>query len=121
MKIAHPTRTFLDSAQLLLGAALIASPWFAGYLDERYGAYNAWAAGAAVVLMTLAMLLAHWRWLPWAVGAVALWTVAAPWVLQFQAATSAVWSHVGIGVALLIAALADLAAARATPKTKQAA
>lgn len=121
MKIAHPARTFFDIAQLLLGAALVASPWFASYLGERYGTYHAWAAGSAVVLIALAMLIAQWRWLPWAIGAVALWTIAAPWALQFEAAMPALWSHVGIGIALLAAAIADLATACATPKTKQAA
>lgn len=116
-----PVRRVLAPAQLLLGAALALSPWVAGYGDAQTGAVHAWAAGSVVVLLALAALIAQWRAIAWAFGAVALWTMAAPWVFQFQAATPARWSHVGVGAALFAAAAADLAAARATPKTKGAA
>lgn len=121
MRIEHPGRRALDAVQLLLGAGLVASPWFAGFTDERFATYSAWASGAVAALVALAALVAQWRWLPWAMGVVALWAIAAPWALSFQAVTHALWSHVGIGIALLAAAAADLAATRATPKTKQAA
>jgi hypothetical protein len=121
MKIAHPARRTLDAVQFLLGAGLIASPWFAGFTDQHYASYSAWGSGAAAALVALVALIAQWRWLPWAMGAVALWTVAAPWVLSFQAAEHAMWSHAGIGAALLAAALADIAAAHAKPKTGKAA
>jgi predicted MFS family arabinose efflux permease len=121
MKIAHPARRTVDAVQLLLGAGLIASPWFAGYIDDQYASYSAWASGAVAALVALAALVAQWKWLPWVMSAIALWTVAAPWALGFQAVQHAMWSHAGIGAALLAAAIADLAAARATPKTKQAA
>ena len=121
MKIAHPARRTLDAVQLLLGAGLVASPWFAGYLDERVAAYSAWSAGAAAALVAFVALLAQRRWLPWVMGLVGLWTVAAPWALAFQNATSAVGSHVGFGLALVAAAAADLVVAYTKPKTKQTA
>jgi hypothetical protein len=121
MKIAHTARRTLDAVQLLLGAGLVASPWFAGYLDERIAAYSAWSAGAAAALVALVALLAQRRWLPWVMGLVGLWTVVAPWALAFQSVPSAVGSHVGFGLALLAAAAADLIVAFAEPKTKQTA
>jgi len=121
MKIAHPARRTLDAVQFLLGAGLIASPWFAGFIDEQYATYSAWGAGAAAALVALIAIIAQWRWLPWAMGVAAIWTLAAPWALNFTAVEHAMWSHVGVGAALLVAAIADLAAAHATPKTKQAA
>jgi predicted MFS family arabinose efflux permease len=121
MRIEHPARRTLDAVQLLLGAGLVASPWFAGFIGEQNATYSAWGSGAAAAIVALAALITQQRWLPWAMGAVALWILSAPWALGFEAVQHAMWSHAGVGAALLAAAVADLAAAHAKPKTNKTA
>jgi hypothetical protein len=115
MKIAHARRA-IDSVQVLLGAAFAASPWIVEYSDNLPAAYNALASGAAGAIVALVALIAQWRWLPWATGLVAVWSLAAPWALLFQDAPEAMWSHVAFGVAFLMAAMADMGVAAARPK-----
>lgn len=112
---------WLDLAQLALGAALVASPWYAGFVSEQIPTYSAWGAGAAAALIALLALTAQWRWLPWLMLLTGLWAMAAPWALDFGAVMSATWSHVTIGAALLMAGIADLVWTREPPKTKQTA
>jgi hypothetical protein len=99
--------------QLLLGIGLLALPGFVAYTDDFSVAYNAVTAGAAAAAAALVAFITQWRWLPWLMGGISLWVLAAPLASSFQGAEQTLWSQLALGAALLATALADWASVRA--------
>lgn len=100
----QPEDMFLGGWNLLLGAGLIAAPWYFGFASETVAAWNARLFGAAVIALAVPALMRTSEWEEYAIAAAGLWACAAPWALGFQEATAAAWAHVGFGVALLVSA-----------------
>ncbi len=92
----------LDIYNLLLGAFLAVSPWLFAYSRGIVRA-DAWFGGAAIVVLSIAAIVAFAEWEEWVNLAIGLWMIASPWILGFQH-TSAM--HVSIAVGLLVAYLA---------------
>ena len=92
----------------MLGAALIAAPWYLGYMAEQAPCWNAWASGGAVVLLSLLALIRVHDWLEYLAAALGLWLCMAPWALNFETTVAPAWSHVGFGLSLMIAAGCEL-------------
>ncbi len=103
-----PEDLFLSVWSLMLGAALIAAPWYLGYTAEPTPCWSAWASGAAVAFLSLAALIRVHDWLEYLTAALGLWLCAAPWALEFEAIVAPAWSHVGFGLSLIIAAGCEL-------------
>lgn len=100
----RPNAYVLDIYKLVLGAFIAVSPWVFAF---RYGAarLESAASGVLVVAIAIAALIAFADWEEWAMLALGLWLIVAPWLLGFPVA-AAMKIHVGIG--LLIAYLAGL-------------
>jgi hypothetical protein len=99
-------KNLFDIANILVGFGLLLSPWYLGYATEPYAAPNAWVAGSAVALISLAALFAFHRAEEWAGLAVGLWTVMSPWLLGFAQLWNATTVHVLAG--LIVAVLAAM-------------
>jgi hypothetical protein len=94
----------LDVYNLLLGAFLAASPWLFAY-SRGLVRVEAWVAGAFVVALSIAAIVAFAEWEEWVNVAIGLWMIASPWALGFQHTTA---MHVSIAVGCLVAYLAAL-------------
>lgn len=99
---------FLNGWNLLLGASLIAAPWYFNFTSEAVASWNAWTFGATVIALAVLALMQTYDWEEYAIAAAGLWACVAPWVLGFQEATAATWAHVGFGVALIVSAGSEL-------------
>lgn len=95
---------FCDVINLVLGAALIASPWFFGFA-AGVESQNAIVCGALIVVLSIAALVAWVDWEEWLNLFVGLWLLIAAWILGFTG-TTAMTVHLVIG--FLVAALAAI-------------
>lgn len=87
-----------DWINIVLALGLVLSPWIVGFAGVAVPAWNAWVIGIALGAMTIAALSAFAEWEEWVNVVLGLWLVASPWMLGFAAVTSAMWTHVVMGV-----------------------
>ncbi|WP_163268768.1 SPW repeat protein [Chelativorans alearense] len=98
--------TALDVVNLVVGIALVLTPWMMGYAAETTAAWNAWVVGALIGLVAIGALVSFAEWEEWANLVLGIWAIISPWLLGFAAITAAVWAHVIAGV--IVAVLAGL-------------
>ncbi len=93
-----------DIVNLITAVALFFAPWMLGFAAEKPAAWTAWLSAAAIGVVALAAILAFAEWEEWVNLVLGVWTVVSPWVVGFAGVTTAMWTHVIIG--LVVAALA---------------
>ncbi len=96
----------LDIVNVVIGLALVLSPWVLGFSAEQAAAWNAWVVGALIALIAAGALFAFAAWEEWANLVLGIWAVLSPWILGFAAVSAAMWVHVIAG--LIVAVLAGL-------------
>lgn len=109
----------------IVGVWLIISPWILDYGTGGTGSalavdglvtstifLNFVIVGAIVVILAGAALMARRQWEEWVEGALGLWLVASPWLLQFTGSRQAVWSAVASGLVIIVSAGWNLIAER---------
>lgn len=101
MKIKH----WQDPVNALLGAALMLSPWVAGYQDEARALLNASAVGALLLAVALGATFVARAWEAWTETALGVWLMASPWLLDFAAHQTAATVAVATGVVVTLLAL----------------
>ena len=97
-------RSVLDIYNLLLAAVLFGAPWFFVHAS-RTADLDLRLSSAAIIILSLAAIIAFSAWEEWINLALGLWLVASPWLLGF-AHTRAM--HFGVGIGIAIAFLAAL-------------
>jgi hypothetical protein len=88
----------LDLYNLLLAAVLFASPWFFAHANRTAG-FDLWLSSAAIIVLSIAAMIAYSTWEEWINLALGLWLVVSPYLLGF-AHTRAMHLAVGIGSAI---------------------
>ncbi len=106
--LSFTNRTALDIVNVVAGLGLFLSPWYLGYTDETYAAWNAWIVGAVVALVAIGALVAFSEYEEWANLVLGLWSVVAPWVLGFSTVVAATWAHVIAGVVIAVLAAGNI-------------
>jgi SPW repeat len=96
----------LDLYNLLLAAILFGVPPFLAHAS-RVAEFDLWLSSAAIIVLSLAALIAFTVWEEWVNLALALWLVASPWILGFTH-TRAMHFAVGIGMAIAFLAALEL-------------
>ena len=96
-----------DVANLILGAILFFAPWIFGFAAGAE-TQNAWITGIVIAGLSIAALTAFAVWEECLNLVAGLWAIAAPWVLGFQASSTAMTVHVVIGVLVSALAAAEL-------------
>ena len=94
-----------DTLNFLLGAGLFISPWLLGFGAEQPAAVNAYVVGAIIAVMALMALFAFQAWEEWVSGLLGAWLVISPWVLGFSGSSTAMLTHVAVGVAAIMLAI----------------
>ena len=100
--------TAINVVNAVLGAFLFVSPWLFGFSNGQPASWNAWICGLAILVFAGAAVASMQEWEEWVNGALGLWSLVAPWVLGFAGVASAMWTHVGIGLAVAILAAVEL-------------
>ena len=100
------SESVLDVYNLLLAVVLFASPWFFAHAS-RVAGIDLWLSSAAIIILSLAAMIAYSTWEEWINLALGLWLVVSPWPLGF-AHTPAMHFSVGIGSAIVFFAGLEL-------------
>jgi SPW repeat-containing protein len=98
------SRSVLDLYNLLLAAVLFGSPWFFAHAS-RAAELDLRLSAAAIIILSLAAMIAFSAWEEWLNLALGLWLAISPWLLGF---THTPAMHFAIGIGLAIAFLASL-------------
>lgn len=109
--------TALDIANIVVGIALVLSPWVLGFAAEAAAAWNAWIVGALIALVAIGALVSFAEWEEWVNLVLGVWALVSPWLLGFAAVTAAVWVHVVAGLIVAVLAGLELWFARKRPST----
>jgi SPW repeat len=96
----------LDIYNLLLAVILFGTPWFLAHAS-RTAALDLWLSSAAIIVLSLAAMVAFSLWEEWINAALGVWLIVSPWLLDF-AHTRAMHFSIGIGIAITFLAALDL-------------
>jgi hypothetical protein len=102
--LASNYRKAIDIINIVAGLGLLLSPWYLGFAAGTHAAWNAWIVGVVIAVVAAAALIAFHEAEEWINLVLGLWTLIAPWALQFSVVTPAMWAHVIVGI--LVALLA---------------
>ena len=94
----------LDLYNLVLAAILLVSPWLFT-LTNTTARIDLWASSLAVILISLAAIVAFAKWEEWANLILGLWLIASPWILGFSHMRA---MHFAIGIGVVVAFMAVL-------------
>ncbi len=96
--------SILDLYNLVLALFVFVSPWLFTYVSQP-ARFDLWLTGIVIAVLSFAAIVAFAEWEEWLSLLLALWLIAAPWVLGF-AHTKAM--HVSVAAGLIIAFLTGL-------------
>jgi hypothetical protein len=100
----HNRQGFCEMIAGALGVVMLASPWVLGFWDNPAAAWNASIVGILLAVTAALPFVTHDQWSSIFTGMLAVWSIAAVWVLGFAHEPLATWTHLVIGVALLVLA-----------------
>lgn len=98
------SESVLDLYNLLLAAVLFLSPWFFAHASRMAG-LDLRLSAAAIIILSLAAMIAFSTWEEWVNLAIGLWLVVSPFLLGF---THSHAMHFSIGIGAAIAFMAAL-------------
>ncbi len=98
--------TFVGLVSLMAALSLFLAPWAFGFATVAAAAWTAWISAAALGALALAALCGAGEtpWTEGTAGMMGLWTIAAPWLLGFDAQPLARQSHVIPGLVVIAGA-----------------
>ena len=100
------SESVLDLYNLLLAAILFGTPTFLAHAS-RTADLDLGLTGAAIIILSIAAMIAFSIWEEWVNVALGLWLVVSPWSLGF-AHTRAMHFAIGIGITIAFLAALDL-------------
>lgn len=101
-------RHWQDWADLLLGLAVLVSPWMLGFTDVPAPFWNAVIVGAAITLLSAFAIARLEPWEEWLNIALGLWLIVSSWLLDYTAAHQAIACHLGLGLVITFMAASEL-------------
>jgi membrane protein YdbS with pleckstrin-like domain len=75
------TTFWRDAINLVLGIWLIVSPLALGYTAQTTPAWNAYAIGIVVAVLSAAALWQFQKWEEWLSALLGAWLIVSPWIL----------------------------------------
>ncbi|WP_341898451.1 SPW repeat protein [Ferrovibrio terrae] len=93
---------------MLLGLAVLASPWLLAFSEVPAPTWNAVIVGSAIVMLSAFAIARLEPWEEWLNIGLGLWLIVSSWVLDYGAAHQAIASHVSIGLLITLLAASEL-------------
>lgn len=98
-KIQDKLTTFWrDAINLVLGVWLIVSPFALGYAAQATTAWNAYAIGVVIAVLSAAALWQFQKWEEWLSALLGAWLIVSPWILGLGVGDVATWNQVIVGI-----------------------
>jgi hypothetical protein len=90
----------------MLGVWLVASPWILRYSSPDtvgldIASWHFVIVGVVLVFLGFIALSAYEHWREWIDGAVGVWLIASPWILQYAAMPAATWNAIICGLIII--------------------
>ncbi len=92
------TALWRDAINLVLGIWLIVSPFALIYAAQTTPAWNAYAVGIVVAVLSAAALWQFQKWEEWLSAVLGAWLIVSPWILAFGVGHVATWNQVIVGI-----------------------
>ena len=105
-KLNFTNESVLDLYNLLLAVVLFTSPWFFAHASRTAG-LDLRLSAVAVIILSIAAMIAFSTWEEWINLALGLWLVVSPWPLGF-AHTRAMHFSIAIGAGIAFFAALEL-------------
>jgi hypothetical protein len=100
--------TAINIINAVLAVFLFFSPWLVGYRDVQIATWNAGVCGLVIALVAALAITRLQEWEEWSNALLGLWTAAAPWILGFAGTVAAMWTHVLVGLVVLVLAAVEI-------------
>jgi SPW repeat len=97
-----------EITRVIAALGLLLAPWLVGFAADMGAAWNARLCGIVVAGLAYWALSDYAEWQEWFSGLLGVWVAIAPWFLGFVAASGAMWTHVLLGVVVILCAGARL-------------
>ena len=110
----------LNALNAASGVILLISPWVVGFRAAELATWNAVISGAVLGGVAFAAFTRMRAWEEWIGLVVGLWVIASAWLLGFTGVSSAVWTHLIVGVLVTILAALELWRVHGTPPASAA-
>ena len=94
----------LDLYNIMLAIVLFSSPWLFG-LSNGTARMDFWISSAAIVVLSLAAIVAFAKWEEWANLLFGVWLIASPWILGFSQVRA---MHFAVAIGALVTFLSLL-------------
>lgn len=105
------TMKWQDWVTLVLGVWLFFSPWILGFYSAMPGAsWNFFVLGVAFVVFAAFALNLRTLWEEWVNLVLGIWMIISPWILAYNANTTARDDAVIVGIIVAVMAIWTLAA-----------
>lgn len=108
MRLHLSTIRWQDQVILLLGIALMLSPWAHGYPRDSGAAINAWSCGAVMALLASFDLYRTYVWAVLLNLLLGVWVSMSPWLIGEVLDAPMTWTLLIAGVATVALALWEL-------------
>ena len=108
IKIFDVHRTWEDWLGIVLGVAIVISPWVAGQQDDQAVMWNAMLVGVLVLALAAVELVDLHRWEEIGEIACGLWLIASPYIFGFAGAGTLQYWHFGLGAVVALLAAMEL-------------
>jgi len=92
------TAFWRDAINLVLGIWLIVSPFVLDYAAQMTPAWNAYAIGVVIAVLSAAALWQFQKWEEWLSAVLGAWLVVSPWLLGFRIGHVATWNQIVVGI-----------------------
>jgi hypothetical protein len=112
--------TAINIINAVLAVFLFFSPWLVGFRDVQIASWNAGVCGLVISLVAALAITRLQEWEEWSNALLGLWTAAAPWILGFAGTVAAMWTHVLVGLAVVVLAVVELWLIHGSPPSKTA-
>jgi general stress protein CsbA len=94
-----------DWIKLVLGAWLFVAPFFGLGAVTSAAAWNGYAVGAVIIVLSLVALFIGKAWEEWLSMVIGIWLIAAPVALGFFHHHDVMLNHVDVGAAIFLVSL----------------
>lgn len=100
-------RRWPDFINLVLGLALLCSPFALHFADRPAALWNAVACGVIIGAIAVAGIVSYQPWKEGAALLVGLWLILSPWILGYVGAAVPTWTDLLFGVWTAVFALLE--------------
>jgi len=97
----------LDLYNILLALILFVAPWFLAHAS-RSAVFDLRLSSAAIIILSLAAILAFSIWEEWVNLVAGAWLFISPWVLKFSGDKTTLWNALIVGALVVILSIWDL-------------